>query len=174
MALFARLLPQVPAQISILIAGAATVGALFGTPVAAALLFTGIVAAAKGGGSLWDRLFLPVAAAGAGAITMHLLGSPPLAFDLPAVRQPAGDRPAHRRARRVRGGRHQPRRARRVPDRLAGLHALRHPILIPLVGGFLLGILGLIGGPITMFKGLKQIGELLQDPGQYDGTPARA
>ena len=43
---------------------------------------------------------------------------------------------------------------------------LRHPILIPLAGGFLLGILGLIGGPITMFKGLQQIGELLQDPGR--------
>ena len=50
------------------------------------------------------------------------------------------------------------------------LHALRHPILIPLVGGFRLVILGIIGGPITMFKGLQQIGELLQDPDQYDGT----
>jgi H+/Cl- antiporter ClcA len=169
-AVLARLLPHVPAQISMLLAASATVGALFGTPIAAALLFTGIVAAAKGGGSLWDRLFLPVAAAGAGAITMHLLGAPPLAFDVPAYGSP------------------------QAIDLLTGslvacgavviglaalaafpivyraLHALRHPILIPLAGGFLLGILGLIGGPITMFKGLDQIGELLQDPGQYDGT----
>jgi H+/Cl- antiporter ClcA len=36
------------------------------------------------------------------------------------------------------------------------------------VGGLLLGILGFIGGPITMFKGLTQMGELLDDPGQYD------
>ena len=71
-----------------LLAGASTVGALFGTPVAAALLFTGILAALRSGGSLWDRLFLPVAAAGAGATTMHLLGAPPFAFDLPAYGAP--------------------------------------------------------------------------------------
>ncbi|WP_214467045.1 ion channel protein [Microbacterium flavescens] len=165
--LFARFLPKVPTQIPVLIASAATVGALFGTPVAAALLFTGIVAAAKGG-SLWDKLFLPVAAAGAGAVTMHLLGSPPLSFGLPEYGSP------------------------QAIDLLTGavvacasvgialialflfpmvwraLHGLRHPILIPLVGGFLLGILGFIGGPITMFKGLEQIGELLQDPDAYD------
>ena len=47
-ALFARLLPKVPVQMAVLIGGAATVGALFGTPVAAALLFTGIVAAVEG------------------------------------------------------------------------------------------------------------------------------
>lgn len=169
-ALFARLLPKVPVQMAVLIGGAATVGALFGTPVAAALLFTGIVAAVKAGGSLWDKLFLPVAAAGAGAVTMHLLGSPPLSFDLPPYGSP------------------------QAIDLLTGiivacaaaglslialflfpvfwrtLHSLRSPILIPLVGGFILGILGFIGGPITMFKGLTQIGELLQDPGAYDGT----
>src|SRR5690606_26563831 len=33
--------------------------------------------------------------------------------------------------------------------------------------GFLLGLLGLIGGPITLFKGLDQMGELLADPEQY-------
>jgi len=169
-ALFARLMPKVPAQISVLIAGAATVGALFGTPVAAALLFTGIVAAAKAGGSLWDRLFLPVAAAGAGAVTMHLLGAPQLGFDLPAYGSPqaidlltgalvACGAVAISLAALV-----------AFPILWRALHALRHPILIPLVGGFILGILGLIGGPITMFKGLAQIGELLQDPGAYDGT----
>ena len=165
---FARLLPRVSPQISMLIAGSATVGALFGTPVAAALLFTGIVAAAKSGGALWDRLFLPVVAAGAGAVTMRLLGAPSMAFDLPAYGSP------------------------RVVDLLLGaiiacgavavtlvalvlfpifwraLHGLRHPILIPLVGGLVLGLLGVIGGPITMFKGLEQIGELLEDPGRYD------
>ncbi len=169
--LFARLMPKVPVQVAVMIGAAATVGALFGTPVAAALLFTGIVAAVKGGGSLWDKLFLPVAAAGAGALTMHLLGAPPLSFGtLPEYGSP------------------------QAIDALTGmlvacaavglslvalylfpilwraLHALKHPILIPLAGGFILGILGLIGGPITMFKGLTQIGELLQDPGAYDGT----
>ena len=118
-ALFARLLPQVPTQISVLIAGAATVGALFGTPVAAALLFTGIVAAAKGGGSLWDRLFLPVAAAGAGAITMHLLGAPPLAFDLPPYGSPQAIDLLTGALVACGAVVDQPRRARRVPHRLA-------------------------------------------------------
>ncbi|HEY5859508.1 MAG TPA: chloride channel protein, partial [Actinomycetota bacterium] len=87
-AIFARLIPQVSSQIAMLLAAAATVGALFGTPVAAALVFTGLVAAVKAGGSLWDKLFLPLAAAGAASITMHLLGAPPFAFDMPAYGPP--------------------------------------------------------------------------------------
>ncbi|MGN8551928.1 UNVERIFIED_CONTAM: ion channel protein [Microbacterium sp. SLM126] len=169
-ALFARLLPKVPAQMAVLIGGAATVGALFGTPVAAALLFTGIVAAVRGGGSLWDKLFLPVAAAGAGAVTMHLLGAPPLAFDLPAYGSP--------QAIDLLWGIVVACAATGLslialflfPVFWRALHALKSPILIPLVGGFILGILGFIGGPITMFKGLTQIGELLQDPGAYDAS----
>ncbi len=167
-AIFARLIPQVSAQVAMLLAAAATVGALFGTPVAAALVFTGLVAAVKAGGSLWDKLFLPLAAAGAASITMHLLGAPPFAFAMPAYGPP------------------------QALDILTGaliacavtviglaalfafplvyraLHALRHPIIITTVGGLILGILGFIGGPITMFKGLTQMGELLQDPSQYD------
>ena len=167
-AIFARLIPQVSAQVAMLLASAATVGALFGTPVAAALVFTGLVAAVKAGGSLWDKLFLPLAAAGAASITMHLLGAPPFAFAMPAYGPP------------------------QALDILTGaliacavtviglaalflfplvyraLRALRHPIIITTVGGLILGILGFIGGPITMFKGLTQMGELLKDPSQYD------
>lgn len=173
-ALFARFLPKVPTQVALLIAGAATVGALFGTPVAAALLFTGIVAAVKGGGSLWDKLFLPVVGAGAGAVTMHLLGAPPLQFALPAYGSP--------QAMDLLWGAVLACAAAAVglaglalfPLGWRALHALRHPILIPLVGGFLLGILGFIGGPITMFKGLAQMGELLQDPDAYDATQLAA
>jgi len=167
-AVFARLIPQVSPQVSMLLAASATIGALFGTPVAAALVFTGLVAAVRAGGSLWDKLFLPLAAAGAASITMHLLGAPPFAFDMPAYGPP------------------------QVFDILTGilvacavtvvglaalavfpfvyraLHALRHPVIITTVGGLILGILGYIGGPITMFKGLTQMGELLKDPSQYD------
>ncbi|SDH19577.1 ion channel protein [Microbacterium pygmaeum] len=167
-AVFARFIPRVPAQVALMLGASATIGALFGTPVAAALVFTGIVAAVKTGGSLWDKLFLPLAAAGSASITMHLLGAPPFAFTMPAYGPP------------------------QAIDLLTGalitcsvigiglvalvlfpvvyraLHALRHPILITTAGGLLLGILGFIGGPITMFKGLEQIGELLKDPTQYD------
>ena len=87
-AVFTRLIPQVSPQVSMLLAASATIGALFGTPVAAALVFTGLVAAVRTGGSLWDKLFLPLAAAGAASITMHLLGAPPFAFDMPAYGPP--------------------------------------------------------------------------------------
>jgi len=167
-AIFARLIPQVPAQVSMLLAAAATIGALFGTPVAAALVFTGLVAAVRTGGSLWDKLFLPLAAAGAASITMHLLGAPPFAFDMPAYGPPqafdiltgvlvaCAVTVVGLAALAV------------FPFVYRALHALRHPIIICTVGGLILGILGFIGGPITMFKGLTQMGELLQDPGQYD------
>jgi len=167
-AIFARLIPQVPAQVSMLLAAAATIGALFGTPVAAALVFTGLVAAVRTGGSLWDKLFLPLAAAGAASITMHLLGAPPFAFDMPAygpaqafdiltgVLVACAVTVVGLAALAV------------FPFVYRTLHALRHPIIICTVGGLILGILGFIGGPITMFKGLTQMGELLQDPGQYD------
>ncbi len=52
-------------------------------------------------------------------ITMHLLGAPPLAFDLPAYGSPQAIDLLTGVARRVRCRRHQPRCARRVPDRLA-------------------------------------------------------
>ena len=165
---FARLIPQVSGQVSMMLAAAATVGALFGTPVAAALVFTGLVAAVRGGGSLWDKLFLPVAAAGAASITMHLLGAPPFAFAMPAYGPPQaldiliGSLVAC--AVTVIGLA----ALAAFPVVYRALHALRHPIIITTVGGLILGILGYIGGPITMFKGLTQMGELLKDPGQYD------
>jgi H+/Cl- antiporter ClcA len=167
-AILARLIPKVPTQLAILLAGASTIGALFGTPVAAALLFTGILAALKSGGSLWDRLFLPVASAGAAAVTMHLLGAPPFAFDLP-------DYGAPQAIDFVTGtlltcaivlvGLVM---LYAFPLAYRAMHALRHPILITTAGGLILGILGFVGGPITMFKGLTQMGELLEDPGEYD------
>jgi H+/Cl- antiporter ClcA len=169
-ALLARLLPQIPSQVAMLLATSATIGALFDTPVAAALIFTGVVAAVKGGGSLWDRLFLPLASAGAGAITMHLLGAPPFAFDLPPYPGPesidlltgalvaCGAAVVGLAALAA------------FPFVYRAFHAMRHPIIVTTVGGFVLGILGLIGGPITMFKGLEQMGQLLQDEADYDAT----
>lgn len=167
-AVFARFLPAVTPQVSTLLAASATIGALFGTPVAAALVFTGLVAAVRAGGSLWDKLFLPLAAAGTASITMHLLGAPPFDFDMPAYGPPqAGD---------ILIGALVACAVTAVglialylfPLVYRTMHALRHPIIITTVGGLILGILGFIGGPITMFKGLTQMGELLKDPTQYD------
>ena len=173
-AVLARLLPRVPARLSMLLAASATIGALFGTPVAAALIFTGILAALKSGGSLWDRLFLPVAAAGAGATTMHLLGAPPFAFELPPYGAPqpidfvTGSLVACAAAVIGLAA------LAAFPVVYRALHALRHPVIITTVGGFVLGLLGLIGGPITMFKGLEQTGELLQNADDYDGAQLAA
>lgn len=166
-AAFARFASKVPARLVMLLATSATIGALFGTPVAAALVLTGTVAAVKGGGSLWDRLFLPVAAAAAGALTMHLLGGQSLAFQLPPLGTPqpmdfltgvvvaafsAGVGIAA---------------AFVFPYLHAAFHALRHPLLFTTLGGLLLGLLGVAGGPLTLFKGLEQTGKLLADPGAY-------
>ena len=170
-ALVARLWPKVGAELIMAIAAAATIGALFGTPVAAALIFTGVMAAAPGGGALWDKLFLPLVAAGAGSITMKLLGAPSLAFSLPAYGTP------------------------RAVDLLSGaliacvcvviamlavlalppvhtfFHRLRNPLVYATLGGLLLGGLGAIGGELTLFKGLEQTGELLADvDGWGNGT----
>lgn len=167
-ALMARLWRAVPQSMIMAIAAAATIGALFGTPVAAALIFTGVLAAAPGGGPLWDRLFLPLVAAGAGAITMRLLGAPSLTFSMPAYGTPqpvdlltgAGITAAATLVT--------------LPVVIAlpavhrFFHRLRNPFVYATFGGMLLGGLGALGGELTLFKGLEQTGELLADVGGWE------
>ncbi|MGI9825051.1 ion channel protein [Agromyces sp. Marseille-Q5079] len=170
MALLARFAKVPPQQIAAL-AIAGTIGALFGTPVAAALVFTGMVGAMKSGGSLWDRLFLPLAAAGAGAATMDLLGGAKIAFTL----EPMGTlEPIYLLTGLVVA----------AVSALLGIaaawvfpylhrvfHALPHPFIGIALGGVVLGLLGMLGGPLTLFKGLDQAGQLLSDPDAY--TPGQ-
>jgi H+/Cl- antiporter ClcA len=165
-AILARLAKVPAAQVAAL-AVAGTIGALFGTPVAAALVFTGMVGAMKSGGSLWDRLFLPLAAAGAGAATMDLLGGAKIAFQL----EPMGElQPIYLLTGFVVA----------AASALLGIaaawvfpyvhrafHALPNPFIAITLGGMVLGVLGIIGGPMTLFKGLEQTGELLGDPDAY-------
>ncbi|MRG59107.1 ion channel protein [Agromyces sp. CFH 90414] len=165
--LFARLLPKVPVQLAVWLAAAGTIGALFGTPVAAALVFTSAMAGTPVRGHLWDRLFLPLAAAGAGSITMHLLGAPSFGFEVPAYPGPAaldlltgsliavGTTVVGLAALAV------------FPWVHRAFHALRHPLLIPVAGGLVLGLLGVLGGPLTLFKGLEETGELLENSDEY-------
>ncbi|EAO0583590.1 ion channel protein, partial [Salmonella sp. AM051] len=40
------------------------------------------------------------------------------------------------------------------------LHRLKNPVLILGIGGFILGILGVIGGPLTLFKGLDEMQQM--------------
>lgn len=158
---------KIPPQLAGMLAVAGTLGALFGTAVAAALVFTGIVGAAKTGGSLWDRLFLPVAAAGAGTLTMSLLGGELLTIQV----EPMG---AVQPMYLLTGG------LVAVAATVLGVvmawlfpyvhrlfHGMRNPVLYTTLGGAVLGALAIIGGPLTMFKGFEETTELLQHPGAY-------
>ncbi|WP_228479388.1 ion channel protein [Microbacterium atlanticum] len=167
-ALVARISRAVPAPLIGALAISATIGALFGTPVAAALVFTGLVGEFKMGGSLWDKLFLPLVAAGAGSVTTFLLGGgfgseepfapygSPQAFDLLLGSVIACAAAAFALIAVF-----------LFPLVHRAFHALRHPLLYISAGGVVLGLLGVVGGPITLFKGLDQSAELLADPGDY-------
>ncbi|SUW62786.1 putative ion channel protein [Buttiauxella agrestis] len=158
-AIGARLLPRVGALDWTILAAAGTIGALFGTPVAAALVFSQTLNGSNDV-PLWDRLFAPLMAAAAGALTTDLFFHPD--FSLPALQYPE----------------------MRLVDIFSGavvaaiaialgmvavwclprmhrlMHQLKHPVLILGVGGFLLGVLGLIGGEVTLFKGLDEMRQL--------------
>jgi H+/Cl- antiporter ClcA len=165
--LVGRIWKQVPSRIVMLMAASGTIGALFGTPVAAALVFTGVVAAVKGGGALWDKLFLPLVSAAAGSLTMTLLAHPHLAIPMPAYTHITGWDivaalliGAVATALGLLG-------AVLFPLIHRAFHALRHPLLITLAGGVVLGLLGAAGGPITLFKGLQQMSTLVVDRADY-------
>lgn len=78
-----RLIPRVPGSLWVALAEAATIGALFGTPVAAALVISEALAGRQLKGQLWDNLFGPLMAAGAGAMTTTLVSEPSFDLDLP-------------------------------------------------------------------------------------------
>jgi H+/Cl- antiporter ClcA len=162
-----RLWPRVPVQLIVMMTAAGTIGALFGTPLAAALVFTGMVGAIMLGAALWDKLFLPLVAAGAGATTMILLDQPSFALDLPAYDSVA---PLDLLTVTVIAGIAAALglgAAALMPRLHAAFRLLRNPVLYVTLGGMVLGLLGAIGGPITLCKGLTQMGELTSTRGQY-------
>ncbi|WP_336219479.1 ion channel protein [Citrobacter amalonaticus] len=158
-ALGRRLFPRIGALDWTILASAGTIGALFGTPVAAALIFSQTLSGSKDT-PLWDRLFAPLMAAAAGSLTTSLFFHPHFSLPIPHYTQ------------------------MRIVDILSGavvaaiaiaagmvavwclprmhalLHRLKNPVLIPGIGGFLLGILGVVGGPLTLFKGLAEMQQI--------------
>lgn len=160
-ALVVRLAPKVPPALVVAMATAATIGALFGTPVAAALIFTGVVAGTPGGGALWDKLFLPLVAAGAGSITMVMLDQPSFTFSLPAYGSPRMIDLATGAVITVASLVVTMIGVVALPPLHTFFHRLRNPLVYATFGGILLGLLGAVGGEITLFKGLNQTGELL-------------
>ena len=162
-----RIWPAIPASLILSITAAGTIGALFGTPVAAALVFTGMVGAMRTGGALWDRLFLPLVAAAAGSITMTLLAHPTLAIPLPAYTSIAPiDLLSCVVIAAIAAGIGIG-MAAVLPLVHRTFRLLRNPVFYITLGGVVLGILGAIGGPITLFKGLSQMGELVVNRADY-------
>ncbi|MGW0119098.1 ion channel protein [Streptomyces sp. NPDC003327] len=159
--------PALPGAAWVALASAATLGALFGTPVAAALVLSEALAGQPGRGSLWDRLFAPLIAAGAGSLTTQLLAEPSFALGVPPLDDPGfGDL-----------------LAALVIASLAALFGLmgcyafpavhrafgrlKHPMLILPLGGLVLGLLGALGGHLTLFKGLDEVKALTASLGGW-------
>ncbi|MCX4764008.1 ion channel protein [Streptomyces sp. NBC_01275] len=159
-----RLVPRMPGAVWPMLAEAATIGALFGTPVAAALLISEALAERRTKGALWDNVFAPLVAAAAGALTTDLVDHPTFDLDLPPIGRPGwGDLLAAlviASAAALLG--------------LCAVYAfpyvhgafarLGHPMLMLPAGGVVLGLLAALGGRLTLFKGLDEVGELAADP----------
>jgi H+/Cl- antiporter ClcA len=148
------------ARRGVTLATAGTIGALFATPVAAALVLTEVLAEGeRTGGRLFDRLFSPLVAAGTGALTMTLIGAPTFSLDLPPYDSSGWDLlsaplVAIAAALLVAAG------AALLPLLHRALHSVSSPVVALGLGGLVLGILGAVGGEVTLFKGLDEMKEL--------------
>ncbi|SOD84755.1 ion channel protein [Streptomyces sp. Ag109_G2-15] len=159
-----RFLPELPGPLWMALAEAATLGALFGTPVAAALVISEALAGQRIKGLLWDNLFAPLAAAAAGALTTDLVHHATFDLHLPPIGRPdAGDVLAAIVVASV-GALLGMCAVHAFPYLHRAFQRLRHPMLMLPVGGAVLGALGALGGPLTLFKGLDQVAELARDP----------
>lgn len=116
----ARLWPSVPTKRVVWLTTSATIGVLFGTPLAGPLAFVEL-AGRRPKGELWENMFAPLVAAGAGTVTMFLLDRPML------------------------------------------FHALPNPVLGVGLGGAVLGVLGAVGGPATLFKDADNMARVTAD-----------
>ncbi|GAA4015264.1 ion channel protein [Streptomyces sp. NBC_01352] len=159
-----RLLPRVPGGLWPALAEAATIGALFGTPVAAALLISEALAGKQLKGALWDNVFAPLVAAAAGALTTALVARPTFDLHLPAIGRPGwGDLLAVlvvASAAALLGMV----AVYAFPYVHGAFARLGHPMLALPAGGLVLGLLAALGGHLTLFKGLDEVGELARSP----------
>ncbi|MBL1085639.1 ion channel protein [Streptomyces actinomycinicus] len=159
-----RLMPRTPGALWPALAEAATLGALFGTPVAAALVITEALTGRPMQGRLWDNLFAPLAAGAFGAMTTTLVSHPTFELSLPPLgRVDGGDMLSAvvvASAAALLGMC----AVRAFPYVHTAFHRLRHPMLMLPAGGLVLGALAALGGRLTLFKGLSEVDELARDP----------
>ncbi|MFJ2606790.1 ion channel protein [Streptomyces sp. NPDC087425] len=164
-----RLLPRMPGALWPALAESATIGALFGTPVAAALVISEALAGRRLRGPLWDSLFGPLAAAAAGALTTALVARPTFDLRLPGFSRPGwGDLLASLVVASLAAALGMI-AVYAFPAVHGAFQRLRHPLLALPVGGLVLGLLAALGGHLTLFKGLDEVGELARDPGGWSG-----
>ena len=163
-----RVIPRVPVAAWSGLALSGTLGAMFGTPLGAALLISEVPD--PSGRPLWDRLFGPLVAASAGSITVLLLGGESFALSIAPYQ---GPQPIDLVSGSLIG----------VAAAVVGLiaiyafplihatfHRLGPPLVALVAGGFVLGVLGAIGGPISLFKGLEQMKDLTETAATYAPT----
>ncbi|MFW0787761.1 ion channel protein [Gordonia sp. CPCC 206044] len=159
-ALGARIVPRVATKEWMGLSTAATIGALFGTPVAAALMLS----EANAGDPripLWNRLYVPLVAAATGSFVILHFTDLDLSIGLPAekvggvvdVLIAIGVAVVAAVVGVVAAALFDP--LHRV------LHvAIKNPVILLTAAGAFLGLLGAVGGTITLFKGLEQMKEL--------------
>ncbi|GHG17612.1 putative ion-transport protein [Streptomyces hydrogenans] len=162
-----RAAPGVPGAFWVSLAIAGTFGALFGTPVAAALVLSEALVGRPGQGSLWDRLFAPLVAAGAGAMTTQLLSDPSFAMGLPPLTDPGWEDLLAALVVAALGALFGLLGCWAFPHLHRAFGRLRHPMVMLPVGGLVLGLLGALGGQLTLFKGLHETEELVASIGEY-------
>ncbi|WP_313750768.1 ion channel protein [Streptomyces parvus] len=159
-----RFAPGAPGEVWVALAAAGTVGALFGTPVAAALILSEVLASQPGPGAFWDRLFAPLASGTAGALTMSLIAEPSFDLSLPAYAGPHWGDLLSALLTASAGALLGLLAVYAFPVAHRVFAALRHPVPALTVGGLVLGLLGALGGHLTLFKGLDEVKTLAGDP----------
>lgn len=150
-----RGMPGVEAASWQMLAVAGTLGAAFGTPVAAALILSEIVSGKKDK-PFWDQMCAPLAAAGAGTLTMMAFHQPNFTLALPAYRFSPIDLVSGPLITLV-GVAVAASAVWLFPRSHKLFHSIRSPVLMLGLGGLALGVLGAVGGPISLFNGQKEI-----------------
>lgn len=160
-----RVIARVPGRAWVGMAFAGTIGAMFGTPVAAALVLSEFAGDPRI--STWDRLFAPLVAAGAGAITTDLLSSDTFAVSVTPYTNAQPIDLVSACVIAVVGAIIGLLPIYLFPVSYAIFQRLGPPFVSLVVGGLVLGLLGAVGGPISLFKGLSQMQVLADTVGDY-------
>ncbi|MEU6774257.1 ion channel protein [Streptomyces sp. NPDC046759] len=159
-----RFLPRTPGALWPVLAEAATIGALFGTPLAAALVVSEALAGRPMRGRLWDNVFAPLTAGAFGAMTTTLVFHPTFDLGLPTLGHPHWQDLVAALVIASASAVLGMCAVYAFPYIHKAFLGLRHPMLMLPAGGLVLGALAALGGHLTLFKGLSEVGVLARDP----------